>query len=95
MHQVAPGADGVGVDLHAALEYLGGLGVLQALVEGGATLAGRVLADGLADRLVTYVGPTVLGVRGHARTRAAGTRHDRRRRAGARAVTARRRRPAR
>ena len=38
-----------------------GLGVLQALVEGGAALAGALVDAGLADRLVTYVAPTVLG----------------------------------
>jgi diaminohydroxyphosphoribosylaminopyrimidine deaminase/5-amino-6-(5-phosphoribosylamino)uracil reductase len=50
-----------GVDLTATLEVLAGLGVLQALVEGGAALSGSLLDDGLADRLVTYVAPTVLG----------------------------------
>ena len=38
---VPPAASGTGVDLRAMLESLGGLGVLQALVEGGATLSGR------------------------------------------------------
>ncbi|HLM19550.1 MAG TPA: RibD family protein, partial [Acidimicrobiia bacterium] len=57
-----PGATtGAGVDLAATLEVLGGLGVLQALVEGGAALSGSLLDDGLADRLVTYLAPTVLG----------------------------------
>jgi diaminohydroxyphosphoribosylaminopyrimidine deaminase/5-amino-6-(5-phosphoribosylamino)uracil reductase len=53
--------DGPGVDLPATLEVLAGLGVLQALVEGGAALSGSLLDAGLADRLVTYVAPTVLG----------------------------------
>jgi diaminohydroxyphosphoribosylaminopyrimidine deaminase/5-amino-6-(5-phosphoribosylamino)uracil reductase len=52
---------GVGVDLTATLEVLAGLGVLQALVEGGAALSGSLVESGLADRLVTYVAPTVLG----------------------------------
>jgi diaminohydroxyphosphoribosylaminopyrimidine deaminase/5-amino-6-(5-phosphoribosylamino)uracil reductase len=52
---------GSGVDLTATLEVLAGLGVLQALVEGGAALSGSLLDVGLADRLVTYVAPTVLG----------------------------------
>jgi diaminohydroxyphosphoribosylaminopyrimidine deaminase / 5-amino-6-(5-phosphoribosylamino)uracil reductase len=57
-----PGAtNGSGVDLVATLEVLAGLGVLQALVEGGAALSGSLLDAGLADRLVTYVAPTVLG----------------------------------
>ena len=50
-----------GVDLLAALELLAGMGVLQALVEGGAQLAGALLDAGLVDRLVTYVAPTILG----------------------------------
>jgi diaminohydroxyphosphoribosylaminopyrimidine deaminase / 5-amino-6-(5-phosphoribosylamino)uracil reductase len=35
--------------------------VLQAMVEGGATLHGSLLAAGLVDGLVAYVSPTVLG----------------------------------
>jgi diaminohydroxyphosphoribosylaminopyrimidine deaminase/5-amino-6-(5-phosphoribosylamino)uracil reductase len=58
---VPAAASGAGVDLAATLEVLAGLGVLQALVEGGAALSGSLLDDGLADRLVTYVAPTVLG----------------------------------
>jgi diaminohydroxyphosphoribosylaminopyrimidine deaminase/5-amino-6-(5-phosphoribosylamino)uracil reductase len=58
----APAAStGAGVDLTATLEVLAGLGVLQALVEGGAALSGSLVESGLADRLVTYVAPTVLG----------------------------------
>ena len=64
VHHLPAGPDGAGVDLRAALGHLGGLGVVQALVEGGATLAGGFLAAGLADRVVAYVAPTVLGVRG-------------------------------
>jgi diaminohydroxyphosphoribosylaminopyrimidine deaminase / 5-amino-6-(5-phosphoribosylamino)uracil reductase len=52
---------GAGVDLAATLEVLAGLGVLQALVEGGAALSGALVEAGLADRLVTYVAPTMLG----------------------------------
>lgn len=58
---VPPSGTGGGVDLTATLEVLAGLGVLQALVEGGAALTGSLLEAGLADRLVTYVAPTVLG----------------------------------
>jgi len=50
-----------GVDLAATLETLAGLGVLQVLVEGGAELTGALLHQGLADRVVTYVAPTLLG----------------------------------
>jgi len=58
---VPPARRGTGVDLGATLEVLAGIGVLQALVEGGAALAGSLVDAGLADRLVTYVAPTVLG----------------------------------
>jgi diaminohydroxyphosphoribosylaminopyrimidine deaminase/5-amino-6-(5-phosphoribosylamino)uracil reductase len=50
-----------GVDLGRALELLGYEGVLQAMVEGGPTLHGALLAGGLVDRLVAYVAGTVLG----------------------------------
>jgi diaminohydroxyphosphoribosylaminopyrimidine deaminase/5-amino-6-(5-phosphoribosylamino)uracil reductase len=58
---VPESAHGNGVDLTATLEVLAGLGVLQALVEGGAALSGSLIDERLADRLVTYVAPTVLG----------------------------------
>jgi diaminohydroxyphosphoribosylaminopyrimidine deaminase/5-amino-6-(5-phosphoribosylamino)uracil reductase len=60
-----PGApsrpDGPAVDLAATLGILGRRGVLQAMVEGGATLHGALLRAGLADRLVVYTGGVVLG----------------------------------
>jgi diaminohydroxyphosphoribosylaminopyrimidine deaminase/5-amino-6-(5-phosphoribosylamino)uracil reductase len=58
---VAPSTTGVGVDLRAALATLGGLGVLQAMVEGGPQLAGALLDAGLVDRVVAYVAPSLLG----------------------------------
>lgn len=61
---VAPGASGRGVDLTATLEVLGSHGVLQAMVEGGASLHGALLAAGLVDRLVAYVAPVALGADG-------------------------------
>jgi diaminohydroxyphosphoribosylaminopyrimidine deaminase / 5-amino-6-(5-phosphoribosylamino)uracil reductase len=57
-------ANGSGVDLRAALDHLGTLDVLTALVEGGATLAAALTTAGLADRLIAYVAPSVLGTRG-------------------------------
>ena len=86
---VPPAPRNAGVDLLAALELLAGLGVLQALVEGGAQLAGALLDAGLVDRLVTYVAPTILGRDGRPAFDLAGTRDDRRRAAAA----ARRRHP--
>jgi len=63
--QVLPAAaGGRGLDLRTVLEHLAGLGVLQVLVEGGATLATSLLAAGLADQVAAYVGPTVLGTGG-------------------------------
>jgi diaminohydroxyphosphoribosylaminopyrimidine deaminase/5-amino-6-(5-phosphoribosylamino)uracil reductase len=50
-----------GVDLEATLDLLGRHDVLQAMVEGGATLHGALLTAGLVERLVAYVSPTVLG----------------------------------
>jgi diaminohydroxyphosphoribosylaminopyrimidine deaminase/5-amino-6-(5-phosphoribosylamino)uracil reductase len=63
---VPPAAGGRGIDLAAALELLGQRGVLQALVEGGAAIHGALVAAGLADRLVLYVGGCLLGERGRA-----------------------------
>jgi diaminohydroxyphosphoribosylaminopyrimidine deaminase/5-amino-6-(5-phosphoribosylamino)uracil reductase len=60
---VPAAADGIGVDLTSSFELLGGLGVVQALVEGGAQLAGALLDAGLVDRLVAYLAPVVLGAR--------------------------------
>lgn len=50
-----------GVDLEATLDLLGRHDVLQAMVEGGATLHGALLRNGLVDRVVAYVAPKVLG----------------------------------
>jgi diaminohydroxyphosphoribosylaminopyrimidine deaminase/5-amino-6-(5-phosphoribosylamino)uracil reductase len=58
---LSPGTDGTGVDLNAVLATLAELGVLQAMVEGGAAVAGALLDAGLVDRLVAYVAPTILG----------------------------------
>jgi diaminohydroxyphosphoribosylaminopyrimidine deaminase/5-amino-6-(5-phosphoribosylamino)uracil reductase len=61
--ETVPGTSG-GVDLRSSLDLLGRLDVLQAMVEGGPTVHGALLAEGLADRVVAYVAPTVLGPRG-------------------------------
>src|SRR5258705_382058 len=48
-------------DLDAVLDDLGGRGVLQAMVEGGATVAGAFHRAGLVDRYVVYVAPALFG----------------------------------
>jgi diaminohydroxyphosphoribosylaminopyrimidine deaminase / 5-amino-6-(5-phosphoribosylamino)uracil reductase len=52
-----------GVDLEATLDLLGRHDVVQAVVEGGATLHGALLAEALVDRIVAYVAPKMLGSR--------------------------------
>jgi diaminohydroxyphosphoribosylaminopyrimidine deaminase/5-amino-6-(5-phosphoribosylamino)uracil reductase len=59
-------AEGAGVDLAALLELLGREGVLQALIEGGATVHGSLVAAGLVDHIVAYVAPMLLGQHGRA-----------------------------
>lgn len=61
--EVGAGRHG-GVDLEAALGLLGRRGVLQALVEGGASLHGALVREGWADEVVVYVGGAVLGDQG-------------------------------
>jgi diaminohydroxyphosphoribosylaminopyrimidine deaminase / 5-amino-6-(5-phosphoribosylamino)uracil reductase len=51
---IAPGNGGV--DLNTMLKHLGAMGIIDVLVEGGPTLAGALLRDGLVDELVVYVG---------------------------------------
>jgi diaminohydroxyphosphoribosylaminopyrimidine deaminase/5-amino-6-(5-phosphoribosylamino)uracil reductase len=48
-------------DLGAVLDELGGRGVLQLLVEGGAHVAHDFHRDGLVDRYVWYLAPALLG----------------------------------
>jgi diaminohydroxyphosphoribosylaminopyrimidine deaminase / 5-amino-6-(5-phosphoribosylamino)uracil reductase len=55
-----PAGEG-GVELTAVLDRLGELEVNELLVESGATLAGQLLRQHLADELLVYVSPKVLG----------------------------------
>ena len=48
-------------DLDDVLDRLGRQGVVQAMVEGGATVAGRFHRAGLVDRYVLYLAPALLG----------------------------------
>lgn len=52
------------VDLEAALRQIGSLGVVSMLVEGGAELAGTVLAAKMVHRLHAFMAPILLGPRG-------------------------------
>jgi diaminohydroxyphosphoribosylaminopyrimidine deaminase/5-amino-6-(5-phosphoribosylamino)uracil reductase len=48
-------------DLDAVLDKLGGMGVMQLLVEGGATVAHAFQAARLVDRYVIYLAPALMG----------------------------------
>jgi diaminohydroxyphosphoribosylaminopyrimidine deaminase/5-amino-6-(5-phosphoribosylamino)uracil reductase len=62
---VDPGRNGRGVDLAATLTVLAeSYGVLQAMIEGGGRLHGALVEEDLADRLVAYIAPTLLGEHG-------------------------------
>jgi diaminohydroxyphosphoribosylaminopyrimidine deaminase/5-amino-6-(5-phosphoribosylamino)uracil reductase len=50
-----------GLDLHALLAELRDREIVSVLLEGGPTLAGAFLAEGLVDRVVAYLAPTLFG----------------------------------
>ncbi|MFI6905408.1 bifunctional diaminohydroxyphosphoribosylaminopyrimidine deaminase/5-amino-6-(5-phosphoribosylamino)uracil reductase RibD [Nonomuraea sp. NPDC050394] len=50
-----------GLDLHALLTELRRRGVVSVFLEGGPTLAGSFVRQGLVDRVVAYVAPALLG----------------------------------
>ncbi|MEP7123724.1 MAG: bifunctional diaminohydroxyphosphoribosylaminopyrimidine deaminase/5-amino-6-(5-phosphoribosylamino)uracil reductase RibD [Byssovorax sp.] len=52
------------VDVGAALRLLASQGIVSLLVEGGAELAGSLLATRLADELHAFIAPILLGPRG-------------------------------
>jgi diaminohydroxyphosphoribosylaminopyrimidine deaminase/5-amino-6-(5-phosphoribosylamino)uracil reductase len=56
-----PGDDDGRVDLPALLHALAERDVVSVLLEGGPTLAGAFVAQGLVDRVVGYVAPALLG----------------------------------
>ncbi|MGK2866020.1 MAG: pyrimidine reductase family protein [Mycobacterium sp.] len=55
------GADPGGVDLGSALRILAGLGLNRVLAEGGPSLLGAFIEDGLLDELCLTIAPTVVG----------------------------------
>lgn len=52
------------VDIRSSLEQLADAGIVSLLIEGGAELAGSLLAARLADELHCFVAPLLLGPRG-------------------------------
>ena len=61
--RAAPSAEGR-VDPLAALKLLSGRGIVTVMIEGGAELAGSVLAGALVDELHCFIAPILLGPRG-------------------------------
>lgn len=52
------------IDPQAALRLLGGRGIVTLMVEGGAELAGSMVAGRLCDELHCFIAPILLGPRG-------------------------------
>jgi diaminohydroxyphosphoribosylaminopyrimidine deaminase/5-amino-6-(5-phosphoribosylamino)uracil reductase len=61
--RAAPSAEGR-IDSTAALRLLASRGVVTAMVEGGAELAGSMLAEAAPDQLHVFIAPILLGPRG-------------------------------
>lgn len=59
-----PAAQGGGVDIAAALDWLAGQGVRSVLAEGGGKLAASLIAAGCVNRLEWMRAPFVLGAEG-------------------------------
>lgn len=49
------------VDLHGLMDWLGGQGVISLMIEGGAKLNWAVLESGVADKVMIYYAPKILG----------------------------------
>ena len=58
---VLPADSGGRVSLKALLKELGRLGIAHLMVEGGGTVLGSFISEGLADRLVCFIAPVVIG----------------------------------
>ncbi len=61
VHEVPAGLNGVGVDLDAVLDSLGGAGYTSVLVEGGSGVIASFVEQRLFDKIVTYVGNILIG----------------------------------
>jgi diaminohydroxyphosphoribosylaminopyrimidine deaminase/5-amino-6-(5-phosphoribosylamino)uracil reductase len=57
---VLPQAGGM-VDLSALMKLLASRGVVNVLVEGGGRLTGSLLAAGLADKVLAFIAPAIMG----------------------------------
>ena len=55
-----PGSDGR-VDLSGLLRYLGKIPISSVLVEGGSRLTGALFDEGLVDRVVAFLSPSIIG----------------------------------
>jgi diaminohydroxyphosphoribosylaminopyrimidine deaminase/5-amino-6-(5-phosphoribosylamino)uracil reductase len=66
VHVLRANEQGGALDLGAALAALGKRGIVDLLVEGGAVLAGAMLASDAVDELWWFVAPLVLGDQGRA-----------------------------
>ena len=55
-----PGSDGM-VDLSGLLRYLGKIPISSVLVEGGSRLTGALFDEGLVDRVVAFLSPSIIG----------------------------------
>jgi diaminohydroxyphosphoribosylaminopyrimidine deaminase / 5-amino-6-(5-phosphoribosylamino)uracil reductase len=60
----APSSTEGRIDAQAALRLLAGRGIVTVMVEGGAELAGSILAGRLCDELHAFIAPILLGPRG-------------------------------
>ena len=49
------------VDLHSALKYLAGRGILTLMAEGGPEILGAFLREGLADYMKLFIAPKIFG----------------------------------
>ena len=58
------GTQGSGIDLELMMQDLGNLPVNHVHVEAGATLCGALLTAGLADEIVLYLAPHLMGNQG-------------------------------
>lgn len=63
MLRAPPSAEGR-IDTLSALKMLAARGIVAAMVEGGAELAGSILAGAVADELHAFIAPILLGPRG-------------------------------